>query len=613
MDDESHDWMSGRRATAIKEVEKNVKEFAEIERLTPLALSRYHKHHYNLGWKVSVNFSDGIRRDLHILAKDNFPYVPPRIALAKPPAVLAWPHLESEGHLCILSSEAAVSNENPAAVVEHLLGRACVLVEDSVHERNANDFRQEFLSYWDLSVDSNSQKCISLLEPTGPSRSVSIWRGQTVRIIGENPKILEQWLTRWGAEKGKSGNYSFAKGLFVPLDTPLVPMEYPRYAPNVQALIQKYSPKSIGMIEELVTSEENEIDVVLGAQTQNGFCLAAITISPPRSSKGSPKHRVNVTAKGFRPGRIPKKLLVDLYFSEASKVVKRNVERADHLWIHGRDRDPQQECLRNTRVAILGCGSVGSSLARLLAKSGVGNLLLVDHEDVDWPNISRHALGANSVNRNKAKELAHNIEKAYPHLCEVLFHEKRVAPTEQELMGELACCNLVISTMGNWAAESFLNEAQKNSDKFPPILYGWVEPSASAAHVLLIRGDNSCLRCGTDDKGHPLLTVTDWPNGGDHLQEPACGATFTPYGAVELCWAHALLAEATLDVLTDPTSTEFHRIWVGTYNRIKSVGGSWSSSWIEEIGDPGDGGVKVQRQWLPSASCPVCKYRRDAA
>ena len=92
-------------------------------------------------------------------------------------------------------------------------------------------------------------------------------------------------------------------------------------------------------------------------------------------------------------------------------MTKATVERADHLWIHGRDQDLRQEHLRQARVAILGCGSVGGPLVRLLAQAGVGNFLLVDPGTMDWPNVGRHEMGADSVSRFKAPELARLIEK----------------------------------------------------------------------------------------------------------------------------------------------------------------------------------------------------------
>ncbi|MEE8555959.1 MAG: ThiF family adenylyltransferase, partial [bacterium] len=456
------------------------------------------------------------------------------------------------------------------------------------------------------------RNCISLLEPHDPGRRVSVWRGQQTRVVGESPEALHRWLPRWGAKKGKSRGYQLHDGVLIWLPEPLVPAEYPRTAADVRALARERSPEAVDVLEGLASSGADEIDVVLGARTPNGACFAAVTVRPPRQT-GAPRRKGNLLVKGFRPSHVPRGLLVDRYLSGAAKVTKATVKRADHLWIHGRDQDPRQERLRQARVAILGCGSVGGPLARLLAQAGIGNLLLVDPGTMDWPNVGRHELGAGSVSRFKAPELVREIEKAYPHLGEVRWRRERVGPDAQGLMGELASYDLIVSTMGSWPAESFLNDMQQETDGFPPVLYGWVEPNAAAAHALLIRRSEACLRCGMNDKGRPHLTVTDWPNDGPSLQEPACGALFTPYGPAELCWAHALLSETVIEALTGEASATRHSIWIGPRSRVEAAGGTWAADWIAEIGDPGAGGMTAERSWPASASCPVCARRVRAA
>lgn len=71
---------------------------------------------------------------------------------------------------------------------------------------------------------------------------------------------------------------------------------------------------------------------------------------------------------------------------------RHNVDRADHAWIHGRDVDAGPLSLADKRVVILGCGSIGSPVAKLLATAGVGKLTFVDPEFLTWSNVGRHYL-----------------------------------------------------------------------------------------------------------------------------------------------------------------------------------------------------------------------------
>ena len=594
-----------KRTRAIACVDDFIARTVKGERLAAHVLERYgERHGFTLGWCTKVNFSDGCRRELHVLVDGDFPYTAPRIAVADGPNVLTWPHLEPDGLLCVLPPDTAVSGENPVDVVEYVLGEACCLVEECTKGNFTDDFRREFLSYWRLAVDRSAIEFISLVEPQGPGRRVFVWYGKSARVVADDRETLNRWLLRWGVEKSKGQDYLLHDGVLIWLPEPLLPSEYPRKAVDIRSLALEHSPEAAAVLEELAASNANEINVLMGAPTVNGVCFAAVTVRPPGRGAGRKRDPLR---SGFRPGHMPQDLFVNLYLSAATKVTKSTVQRADHLWIHGRDQDSRQERLQTCRVAVLGCGSVGGPLARLLAQTGVSSLLLVDCDRMDWPNIGRHALGAASVNCNKAQALASELERSYPHLRDVSWRDDRVGPRAKDLIEELIRCDLIVSTMGNWAAESFLNDIQQARSNFPSILYGWVESNAVAAHAVLIPHCGPCLRCGVDDKGRPYLAVTRWEDDQGVFQEPACGALFTPYGPAELCWAHALLAEMVIDALLKNWKSAIHRVWIGAESRIQDVGGAWSEQWIAEMGNPSPGGRTVEREWPAASGCTVCR------
>ena len=53
--------------------------------------------------------------------------------------------------------------------------------------------------------------------------------------------------------------------------------------------------------------------------------------------------------------------------------------------------------LSKARVAIFGIGGVGSYVAEALARSGVGNLVLVDHDRVSLTNLNRQIIALHST------------------------------------------------------------------------------------------------------------------------------------------------------------------------------------------------------------------------
>ena len=67
--------------------------------------------------------------------------------------------------------------------------------------------------------------------------------------------------------------------------------------------------------------------------------------------------------------------------------------------------------LRAARVAVVGCGAVGSFAAEALARVGVGHITLVDGDTVEPSNINRQLCALHStVGQNKTAILASRIQ-----------------------------------------------------------------------------------------------------------------------------------------------------------------------------------------------------------
>jgi len=48
--------------------------------------------------------------------------------------------------------------------------------------------------------------------------------------------------------------------------------------------------------------------------------------------------------------------------------------------------------MRPCRVAIVGCGATGSAAAALLARAGIGELVIIDRDYVEASNLQRQSL-----------------------------------------------------------------------------------------------------------------------------------------------------------------------------------------------------------------------------
>lgn len=78
------------------------------------------------------------------------------------------------------------------------------------------------------------------------------------------------------------------------------------------------------------------------------------------------------------------------------------------------------EKIKNTTVAILGIGGVGSFAAEACARSGIGRIILVDKDNVDITNINRQLVAyLSTVGKSKSAVMKERIADINPE-CEVI-------------------------------------------------------------------------------------------------------------------------------------------------------------------------------------------------
>jgi tRNA threonylcarbamoyladenosine dehydratase len=78
------------------------------------------------------------------------------------------------------------------------------------------------------------------------------------------------------------------------------------------------------------------------------------------------------------------------------------------------------DIMKNSTVAVLGIGGVGSFAAEALARSGVGRLILIDKDDVDITNVNRQLIALlSTIGQPKADLMKERIKDINPE-CEVI-------------------------------------------------------------------------------------------------------------------------------------------------------------------------------------------------
>jgi hypothetical protein len=165
--------------------------------------------------------------------------------------------------------------------------------------------------------------------------------------------------------------------------------------------------------------------------------------------------------------------------------------------------------------------------------------------------------------------------------------------------------DLVIVTIGNWHAEAEFNDWHLSRARCPLAVYAWIEPRAGAGHAVAIGPTGGCFQCGFDESGGAYLPITIWPDAMMREREPGCGAVFQPYGPAELAYI-ALASELCIEILLQPPSSSFHRMWAADRRFIERSKGALNPDWIGNSPRRCDGGCREEEPWARQDRCVGC-------
>lgn len=117
---------------------------------------------------------------------------------------------------------------------------------------------------------------------------------------------------------------------------------------------------------------------------------------------------------------------------------------------HGAAR---QEKFSRGRVAICGLGGLGSRVAELLTRAGVGYLRLIDFDRLEATNLNRQWYFMEQLGRYKAEALADNLRRITPY-AELDVHTVRI--TENNLASLLADVDVIVEAFDNATCKAML-------------------------------------------------------------------------------------------------------------------------------------------------------------
>lgn len=151
-----------------------------------------------------------------------------------------------------------------------------------------------------------------------------------------------------------------------------------------------------------------------------------------------------------------------------------------------------QQKIREKHVLIIGAGALGSANAEMFVRAGVGKITIVDRDYVDWSNLQRQQLYAESdVKNNLPKAIAakKRLEEINSDVTIEAFVQDVTAEELEELVTNV---DVMIDATDNFETRFIVNDiAQKYSI---PWIYGACVGSYGLSYTIL-PSKTPCLSC----------------------------------------------------------------------------------------------------------------------
>ena len=161
----------------------------------------------------------------------------------------------------------------------------------------------------------------------------------------------------------------------------------------------------------------------------------------------------------------------------------------------------EKDLLKEKKVLVVGCGGLGGSVIELLARSGIGRLVLADMDVFEPSNMNRQILcTVDTLGKGKAETAAARVLSINPE-ADVQAVTERLS--EDNAPGLIRDCDIVIDALDSVASRLMLEEACAKENKY--LIHGAVSgfalqigvcPPGSGMLQTLYGGKNATAHAG---------------------------------------------------------------------------------------------------------------------
>ena len=141
----------------------------------------------------------------------------------------------------------------------------------------------------------------------------------------------------------------------------------------------------------------------------------------------------------------------------------------------------EQERFKDSKITVIGCGGIGGETIEMLARMGVGRLVLVDKDAFDLSNLNRQTLASlNDLGLDKSKVASEKVRLINPYVETIIFNEHVDESNIDKIIGD---SDIVIDALDNVLTRVIVS--RKAKEKGIPYIHGAIHGTMGQISVFL--------------------------------------------------------------------------------------------------------------------------------
>ncbi len=516
----------------------------------------------------------GIKVILFLCFRKTFPLTFPTIYLSKDSwdLIKYLPHIDSNCLICTYDTETTRTNpEDPAGVVYECLQKARRIITDGLKGTNFNDFKEEFLSYWECNFDEKENVVSDILSLISDDPAEN-----EVKILALKKKL---GLFKYILYQETEGNARFMK--FLEENKYEYESVEVFYAGAIEMSdIPPFDLTNKGAIEKiklLGDERHKEFRKMLNHSVRRFFVLFKKELNNKAHYLGWFHPKADKIRDGFRPE------ILNPYYNFTTFQSTQKVHRASPVEYNSSRISKRTSGVDASAEAykflIVGLGSVGSNLVHFLNTLSYPEFKFVDYDILTIENIGRHLLGFNDVHRMKTFAMKDHLSCINPRQ-KIITSELSISElfeTEPTFVNENDFLFVVVgkTNIENWVAQKI-----KNAEILKPTFIFWVEPYLAGGHCIYIHpNDFKHDEYYEEIDGKQIFKFNvinhkEYLSGNSNLtlKEAGCQSSYVPYSGSNVILFLSSIFPEILKIITQMKEKSTSFSWVGDKKNILDIG-----------------------------------------